>query len=168
MKDNNIKFLMIAGALAAAFLAPTLGRTVPELISFSSGDPVSATDFNSNFDALHQALSSVETKVATLEAELATARASAGSVTNAAGQSFEVFRKVLTGTKTTTTTTAPLDPAHFGIRANDSEREVHAGRPPSHVLLYARANHGQVLRVDPLSPALDGAGGGRAAPRSAR
>jgi hypothetical protein len=104
MKDNNVKVLMVAGVLAAAFLAPTLGRTVPELISFSAGDPVSATDFNSNFDTLRAGLSNLETQVATLEADLATARASAGSVTNAEGQSFPVLRKVITGTKTATTT----------------------------------------------------------------
>ncbi len=105
--DSNLKVLMVTGVLAAAFLAPTLGQTIPELISFSAGKPVSASDFNSNFDTLRDAVENLEDQVATLESELATARSRAGSIALASGSTVPVLRKVITGTKSATTTTQP-------------------------------------------------------------
>lgn len=102
--DYNIKTLLIAGVVGAAFLAPALGRTVPELVSFTAGDPVSATDFNSNFTTLRTALETLESKVATLEADLADARATAGQVSLSNGEVVTVRRKLLTGSKSGTST----------------------------------------------------------------
>jgi hypothetical protein len=105
--DSNLKVLMVTGVLGAAFLAPTLGRSIPELISFNAGSPVSAADFNSNFDTLRTAIENLEGQVATLESELATARSKAGSIEVPGGNTVPVLRKVITGTKSATVTTQP-------------------------------------------------------------
>jgi len=118
--DNNIKTLMVAGVLTAAFLAPTLGKTIPQLLQFSPGDPVSASAFNTNFTTLRTAVQNLEEKVSTLETELAEARATAGHITLSNGEAVAVRRKLLTGSKTTTSTTL----AH-GIPGNPaSQRRI--------------------------------------------
>jgi hypothetical protein len=105
--DNNIKTLMVAGVVAAAFLAPTLGATIPELVQFSPGDPVGAAAFNSNFGMLRSAVQDLEEQVATLETELAQARSTAGQIGLSNGETITVRRKLLTGTKSSTSTTLP-------------------------------------------------------------
>lgn len=105
--DNNIKTLMVAGVVASAFLAPTLGKTIPQLIRFSAGDPVGATDFNSNFTTLRTAVQNLEDQVAALQAEVAATRSTAGRITLPNGESIEVRRKLLVGTKSATTVTLP-------------------------------------------------------------
>lgn len=105
--DNNIKTLMVAGVVAAAFLAPALGRSIPQLIQFSAGDPVGAADFNANFTTLRTAVQSLEDKVATLEAELGEARSTAGRIALPNGEVIAVRKKLLTGNKTSTSTTLP-------------------------------------------------------------
>lgn len=105
--DSNLKVLIVTGVLGAAFLAPTLARSIPELVSFKAGTPISAGDFNTNFDTLRSAISDLEAQVATLESELNEARAKSGSLEAPNGSTVSVLRKVITGTKSAMTTVLP-------------------------------------------------------------
>ena len=118
--DNNIKTLMIAGVVAAAFLAPALGRSIPQLIQFSAGDPVAASDFNTNFATLRTAVQDLEEKVSALETELGETRSIAGHITLPNGEVVPVRKKLVIGNKTSTMTTL----AH-GIPGNPgTERRI--------------------------------------------
>lgn len=104
MRDRA-KRLVFASMLGASVLMAASVRGVPNLVTFQAGQPVSAADFNSNFESLQGSIEALQSQVGTLESDLAEAQGAAGYTKLPNGQTVPFYRTILKGTKTATTTT---------------------------------------------------------------
>jgi hypothetical protein len=103
--NNPTKILVATAVFGAGVLLVGRVRAVGTMIRFMPGDPVSAADFNANFDELHDAIADLEGELVTVKADLTEARSVAGYTTLPDGSTAPFYRKVLQGTKSSTTTT---------------------------------------------------------------
>lgn len=104
MNDRTKSWVAVA-VVGASVLLVSRVRAVGNLVHFSAGDPVSAADFNSNFDTLHGAIEDLEGELVTLQADLTEARSAAGYLTAPDGATMPYYRKVIQATKASTSTT---------------------------------------------------------------
>lgn len=103
MNSQQTKVVVLA-AIGALCFGVSQVKGVEPMVPFYDGDPVSAANFNTNFDRLFAAVEALESQVSDLEDQLAAAEASIGHVELPNGDRVPLFRKVLAGTKDATET----------------------------------------------------------------
>ena len=104
MKNSSSRLIASALLFAAGFVALS-AHSVPDLVEFKAGDSVSAAAFNTNFNNIADSIAALDDQVADLQNELDEARSAAGYITLKNGKKLPYYRKVFTGTRTSTTTT---------------------------------------------------------------
>lgn len=75
---KNVKHMILAGAIASVFTSSVMAAEVGPITTFQSGQAAQASQVNANFQALITAINDNNSRIAALEAALASANSVAG------------------------------------------------------------------------------------------